>query len=252
MARQAPTGKPPPSALARRHNVGRDAGVLIAEQVAGAADAGLDLVEDQQQAVLVAQLAQALEESVRQHAHAALAHHRLDHDGAGLRADRLLGRFQIGISHLIEAFDRRAEAFQVFLVAGGGDGRERAAVEGAFEGDDAVALRLAVRRLVFARHLDRAFDGFGAGVLEEHGVGEAQGAQPVGQPLAFRDAVEIGDVPELLRLLGERLDHVGMRMAEGVDRNAGGKVEIALARGRKKPSALAPLESEVDARIGRQ
>ena len=37
---------------------GADAGVLVGEQFAGAADAGLHLVEDQQQAVLVAKLAQ--------------------------------------------------------------------------------------------------------------------------------------------------------------------------------------------------
>ena len=38
---------------------GVDAGTLIGEQLAGAAHAGLHLVEDQQQAVLVAERAQA-------------------------------------------------------------------------------------------------------------------------------------------------------------------------------------------------
>ena len=82
VARQAPTGKPPPSALATAMMSGVDAGALIGEQVAGAADAGLHLVEDQQQAVLVAQLAQAAQEARRRHAHAALALDRLDQDGA--------------------------------------------------------------------------------------------------------------------------------------------------------------------------
>jgi hypothetical protein len=59
-------------------------------------------------------------------------------------------------------------------------------------------------------------------------------------------------VPELLRLLGQRRDHVRMRVAERVDGDARGKIEIALAFSRVQPSALAPLESEVDARIGRQ
>ena len=44
-------------ALGDRHDVGRDAGPFIGEELAGAADAALDLVEDQQQAVLVAKLA---------------------------------------------------------------------------------------------------------------------------------------------------------------------------------------------------
>ena len=106
--------------------------------------------------------------------------------------------------------------------------------------------------LIFARHLDRAFDRLGAGILEEHRVGKARRAQPVGQPLAFRNAVQIGDVPELLRLLGQRRDQMRMRVAERIDGDAGGEIEIALAVSREQPSALAPLESEVDARIGRQ
>ncbi len=46
-------------ALGDRHDVGRRAGMLIGEQFAGAADAGLDLVVDQQQAARVAQRSQA-------------------------------------------------------------------------------------------------------------------------------------------------------------------------------------------------
>ena len=37
----------------------------------------------------------------------------------------------------------RAEAFEIFLLAAGRERRQRAAVEGAFEGDDADALRMA-------------------------------------------------------------------------------------------------------------
>jgi hypothetical protein len=125
-------------------------------------------------------------------------------------------------------------------------------VEGAFKCDDAETLRLAAGKLIVARHLDRAFDRLGAGILEKYRIGKAQRAQPVGQPLGFRDAVQVGDVPELLRLLGQRRDHVRMRVAERVDGDARGKIEIALAFSREQPSALAPLESEVDARIGRQ
>ena len=41
-------------------------------------------------------------------------------------------------------------------------------------------------------------------------------------------------------------------MSKSINGNAGGEIEIALTLGREQPSALAPLESEVDARIGRQ
>ena len=168
------------------------------------------------------------------------------------RPDGFLGRIEIGESHLVEAFHRRAEAVEIFPVAGRRDRRQRAAVKGALKRNDAEALRRARHRLIFARHLDRAFDRLGAGILEEHGVGKAQGAQPVGELFAFRNAVEVGDVPDFLRLRGQRFDQIRMRVAERVDGNARGEVEIAIAVSRDQPSALAPLESEVDARISRQ
>ena len=93
--RQAPSGKPPPMPLATAMMSGVIAGALIGEQLAGAADAGLHLVEDQQQPVLVAELAQALEELRRDHPHAAFALDRLDQDRGGLRPDRALDRFEV-------------------------------------------------------------------------------------------------------------------------------------------------------------
>ena len=199
VARNAPTGKAAADALGDRHDVGRDARPLVGEQLAGAAHAALHLVEDEQQAVLVAQLAQALQELVGADAHAALALHRLDHDGGRLGPDRLLDGLQVAERHEIEARRRLAEAFQILLVAGGGDGGERAAVEGALEGDDAPALGMAVGEVVAPRQLDGALAGLGAGIAEEHLVGEGRLAQPLGQPLLAGDAVEVGAVPELAR-----------------------------------------------------
>src|SRR5580700_7426099 len=58
-------------------------------------------------------------------------------------------------------------------------------------------------------------------------------------------------MPQFLRLRGQRRDKMGMRMAERVDGNAGGKVEIAVAIGGDEPNALAPLKGEVDTRESR-
>ena len=238
--------------LGQPHHVGRHAAKLVAEQVSEPADAGLHLVKRQQQTVLVAQRPQRAEELRRRRADAALALHRLDQDAGGLGSDRALHRLDVAERHLIEAVHHRPEAVDVLRVLGRGERRQRAAVERAFEGDDAVALRTAIRRLVLAHHLDDAFHRLGAGVGEEHRVGEACGAQPVGQPLPLGDAVEVGDVQHLGGLLGDRCDEVRMRMAERIDRDARREIEIALAVGRNQPSALAPLECEVDARIGWQ
>ena len=105
----------------------------------------------------------------------------------------------------------------------GGDGRQRAAVEGALEGDDAAALGLAGDELIAARDLDRAFAGLGAGIAEEHLVGERRRDQPLGEPLLAGDAIEVGGVPELAGLLGQRGDERGMRVAERVDGDAEAK-----------------------------
>ena len=97
------------------------------------------------------ELAQRAQELVRRHAHAALALDRLDQDRGGGRADRALDRREVAERHLVEAFDHRAEALEIFLLAAGRERRERAAVERALEGDDAHALGRAVDRMEFAR-----------------------------------------------------------------------------------------------------
>ena len=57
-------------ALGGRHQVGRDAEIIGRERRAEAAEAGDDLVEDQQDAVLVAEFAQALQIALRRRQHA--------------------------------------------------------------------------------------------------------------------------------------------------------------------------------------
>ena len=57
-------------ALAERHDVGRDAGVLIVEELSGPAHAGLDLVENEQQAVRLGQRTQLLQELIGRGPHA--------------------------------------------------------------------------------------------------------------------------------------------------------------------------------------
>src|SRR5262249_34727057 len=169
-----------------------------------------------------------------------------------VRTDGALARREVAKGHLIEPIERRTETVEIFLVPRGRDGRKRAAMEGTFESDEPIALRLAGGRMIFARHLDRAFQRLGTRVLEKHGVGEARGAQPVGKFLSLRNAIEVGNVPNLLRLLGQRLDQIGMGMSERIDGNPSRKIEIPLTIGREQPSALAPLESEIDPRIGWQ
>ena len=59
-------------------------------------------------------------------------------------------------------------------------------------------------------------DGIGTVRIDDT-IWRVHGAEPLGQPLAFRDAVEVGDVDDPLGLLRDRLDHLRMGMAQRVD-----------------------------------
>ena len=95
VARQAPSGKPPPMPLADGHDVRLDAIMLVGVERAGARDAALDLVEHQHQVVLVASRAQARQELLRRRADAALALDRLDQEARGILVDRRQRRVEI-------------------------------------------------------------------------------------------------------------------------------------------------------------
>ena len=118
--------------------------------------------------------------------------------------------------------------------------------------DDAIAIGLPVHGVELARGLDRAFHRLGAGIGEEHMIGEALLAQPVGELLLLGHAEQVGDVDRLLCLRGDCGRDLRVRVTERVHGDAGGKVEIALAIGGGKPGALAVIEREVNAREGRQ
>ena len=138
--------------------------------------------------MLVAQVAQGFQDLRRDHPNAALGLDRLDQDRGGLRPKLALDRLKIRERHLIEAIDHRTEPFQIFLLPARRECRQRAAVKRPLEGDDPEALGPAIDRVVLARGLDRAFERFGAGIAEEHQVGERRAAQSFGEPLPLGNA----------------------------------------------------------------
>ena len=177
-----------------------DAAMLVGEETARAANAGLHFVEDQNEIAPVADLAQAPQEGWRNDPHPALALDRLDHDHARLRPDRRLDRLEVGQRNLVEAVDLGPEAVEIFGLAAGGDHGERPAMERAFEGERAVALGMAVDRMAPARHLDRRLVGLGARIGEENKVGEGRVGEALGIALAFGILIEVRNVPQLRAL----------------------------------------------------
>ena len=175
----------------KRHNVGLNAATLIGKHLARAHKACLYLVEHKQEPMLVAKLAQCAQERWRCDPHAAFALDRLDEDRGRRGTNRTLDRLEVAKRDLVEPIDRRPEAFKIFLVSGCRDRGKGPPVEGSFEGDDAITFGPSRRRLILAQHLDRALDRLGTRVLKEHGIGKADLAQPVREPLALRNAIEV-------------------------------------------------------------
>jgi hypothetical protein len=97
--------------------------------------------------------------------------------------------------------------------------------------------------------LDRAFDRLDARIGEKHRVGEGQIRQALGEGLALRRAVEVGDVHQRARLLLDRLGQMRMAMAQYVDRDAGGEIQIFLAILAIKVGAFAAHRPHLASRI---
>ena len=128
--------------LRHRDDVGPHAiGVLEPEPLAGAAEPGLHLVDDQQRLALVAQRAHRREVAVGRGDHAALALDRFEHHRADALVHRGRERVDVAELDLAEPDRQRLEHFLLLRLAGGGERGERAAVERAVRGDHVEALR---------------------------------------------------------------------------------------------------------------
>ena len=151
--------------LAKRDHVGRHAEAFGGEGVAEPAEAGDDLVEDQQDAVAVADRAQPLQIALGRRQHAGRAGHRLDDDGGDGRgvvqrddAFELVGEMRapfrlafgeglmlavIGRRQMIDAGQQRAEEFAVVDDAADRNAAEADAVIAALAADQPGARALA-------------------------------------------------------------------------------------------------------------
>jgi hypothetical protein len=237
--------------LADRHQVGHHAGVLDRPQLAGAAHARLHLVRDVDDAVLLAQGLQALDELGRHHREAALALHRLeDHAGHRLRIDvrleheldaleRILGAdaaVGIGRRRAVDLGRERPHALLVDQLRGQRHGQQRAAVEAAIERDHGVAAG------VVAGDLDRVLDRLGArvdqhrllGVRARRVLAEQLGHLEVGLVGRHREA----GVKQRIGLLLDRCHHRIRGVPDVEHADAAGEVDVLLAVHVHQPGAV--------------
>jgi TetR/AcrR family transcriptional regulator len=228
-------------ALRRHHDVGHDVEVIRREGRAEPAEARDDLVEDEQDAVLVADLAQPLEVALRRHEHAGRARHRLDDeggDGRGIvqRDDALelvgelgavLGQAAgegvaggiVRVPDVVDAGEQSAEHLAVGDDPADRDAAEVYAVIAALAADEACARALALGAVISEGDLQCGLDGFGTRIREEDVVeplgGDLRQARGELEGLRVRH-LEGGGIVELGDLLLHRLDDFRPAMA-GID-----------------------------------
>ncbi len=246
-------GKAVTQGLCHAHDVRRGVlGPFVREKATGAAEATLNLVIDQQNAPLIAKLAQRGEADLGEGAGAALTLNRLDDHGRGCGADgRVQGRV-VAEGQADIARQGGAKTFDIGRVASRIDRRIAAPVKSAFEADDVDPLRIAPGPVIFAGHFQGALHRLGAGIGEENHIGEGGGAEARGQFLLAGNAEDIRDVPELLslRLQGRHQLRVSMAQARGGD--ARHAIQIGFALGRVETRALPSLERQGRAIIDAQ
>jgi len=150
--------------------VGFDAVPLVGEQLAGPAQARLDLVADQQDVVLFTDLGSFLHVAGRWDVDASFALHRFDHERASALGDRLGQRLVVTERYDLKTGRERPKTVAVLLFRREADDGGRTAVEVVRADDDLAPIaRDALDRLApFARRLDRRLDRLGAGVHRQN------------------------------------------------------------------------------------
>ena len=248
--------------LRNDHEVRLDAVVLDGEHPARAAEARLHLVDDQQDAVLVAEAADARHELGRSNDEAAFALHRLDDDrrhmlGSDLghecalerceRCARVWAAIVVRERDAVDLGGERAKAGLVRMrLRSERHGQQRAPVEAALEGDHGRPLRAC------ARDLHGVLDRLGPGV-EERGLrrrrDRRQGAEPLGELHVdlVRDDSEVG-VREELRLLLDRGHDPRVRVAHREAADAAREVDegVAVDVGERRATAFRRDDRHVD------
>jgi len=234
--------------LADDHRVRTDPRVLVGEQLSGAPEPGLDLVDHQQRPVPRGDLAQPRQVVGRRDDDAALALDRLDQHGDGALAHRLGDRVGVAVGQHAESPGEWTEARAVLIFRRESDDGGRAAVEIVGEDEDlALPVGHAAHRLPpLAGHLDGRLDPLGAAVHGQETVVAGEAADLLAETAQLVVAEGARAEGETRRLLGYDLDELRMAVAL-VDRRIGGEeVEVALAFDVPDPGTFAARDHDVE------
>ena len=163
-------GQAAAQALGQRDDVRVQVKMLTGQELAGAAYAGLYLVHDEHQVALFAELGHLGHVVGIQRHHAAFSLDQLQHDGADGVVGSIPQGGKITGGYIGKVVGERSEILVEHILAGGGQGGQRAAVERVYQRDDLVAGSTISISRIFAGGLDGALVGLGTGVAKENGI----------------------------------------------------------------------------------
>ena len=226
--------------------------MLAAQEGAGAAHAGLHLVHDEDEVLFVAEGADSLHILGVQRHNTALALYQFQHDSAGVAVHHLGQGVDVAGLDVLEALVEGAEVVVEHALSGGGQGSNGTAMEAVDQRDDVVAVSTVFVEAVLAGGLDGALVGLCARVAEEHPAHAGALAELFGQLAAGGGIVEVGGVLQLVCLPGDGLGPGHIAVAQAVDADAAGEVEVLLPLGAFGIEAVALLEDDGVACVGMQ
>ena len=217
-------------AAAQRFGAGQNirghAVVHIGEQRSGTPHTTLYFIKDEQRLVLIAQLAQSLQESRRGRRHAAFALNRLHHHRAGVVIHHRFYRLQIVEGNMDNIRRFWAETIGILRLTADGNGKQGAAMKGIMESDDFGFIRAMAGHRIVTRQLKGRFIGFGAGVHKHHALGEGSLDKFTSQTQRRLIGKDVAGVPQRFALLMQRRHQRRMAMAKRRHRDTAGEIDI--------------------------
>ena len=239
------------NALSHGDDVGLDVEVLVAEPLAGTAKAAHDFVHDQEQVVLVADLADGFVIACRGHEDAAASGHGFDdhaaefigthgqddffelvgHLFAEVGAIAELGAIDVAVRELIEAGSEGTVLNLTFKLAASAQGADGGAMVVTVTIQDAGFLAAVFQLADLTDDLESLFVGFGTGVGEIHAAHAGHlGDQLFGKFDGGDVADAVGEVAHFEHLLGDGVNDFLAAVADVDGPHAAGHgVDVGLA-----------------------
>ena len=217
----------------------------ITVQLSAAAVADLHLIRHEQDILFRRQSGRSLHEFPLQRDHAAFTLNDLHQDaGAGMGIHGFLqGGYVVGF-HIKESFGQRGEVLMKCFLTRSSQGSQCTSVEAVDQRDDMEMVLPILLLSVFPGDLDGTLIGLRSGIGEEHLFHPRPGAEFLCQQDVRLGIKQVGGVLHLGQLIRYRLDPYGIGKAEGVHRDAAGKVGIGFARIIPNGGAFTPNQGD--------